>query len=123
MSNIDDQPCGTSDYVNFPFLAHAGAEDPFVYTASAVSSSDFDGDFDEDTAQVVMHAVMHDEQITRCADGPIGCWPGGRHAFSVDNGRTWEYSAFDAWNGTVAWTDGGVEELYLRARPHLLLDE
>ena len=24
----------------------------------------------------VVHAVMHDEQITRCADGPVGCWPG-----------------------------------------------
>ncbi len=69
---------------------------------------------------------------------------GGRHAFSLDGGRSWSYSAFDAYNGTVEWlsdmdqsddsaTSNGaknvtqtvveVEELYLRARPHLLLDE
>jgi len=64
---------------------------------------------------------------------------GGRHAFSLDSGRSWSYSAFDAYNGTVEWlssrnnssavpSSGGeaaveVEELYLRARPHLLLDD
>lgn len=77
---------------------------------------------------------------------------GGRHAFSLDAGRSWSYSPFDAYNGTVEWlassdinppnddvstsNDGNdvdhgssiqmeleVEELYLRARPHLLLDD
>ena len=64
-----------------PFVTHAGAEDPYVY---------MQGD--------VVHAVLHDEQITRCADSPVGCWPGGRHAFSLDDGRTFTYSPFDAWS-------------------------
>ena len=67
-----------------PFVTHAGAEDPYVY---------MQGD--------VVHAVLHDEQITRCADSPVGCWPGGRHAFSLDDGRTFTYSPFDAWSKTV----------------------
>jgi len=28
----------------------------------------------------------------------------------------------DAYNGTVAYTDGTVEQYYLRARPHVVLD-
>eukprot|EP01052_Picozoa_sp_SAG31_P001019 SAG31_NODE_33_length_32018_cov_69.763088_3_plen_115_part_00 len=34
---------------------------------------------------LVFHAILHDEQITRCADAPVGCWPGGRHAFSSES--------------------------------------
>ena len=71
----------------------------------------------------VFHAILHDEQITRCADAPVGCWPGGRHAFTVDGGQTWDYSPLDAYNGTVEYTDGTSEEYYLRARPHLLIEE
>eukprot|EP00729_Bicosta_minor_P008497 gene8497-35004_t len=95
---------------NMPFMSHAGAEDPMVYTATT------------DDGQLIFHAILHDEQITRCADAPVGCFPTGRHAFSTDVGRTWDYSAFDAYNGTVEYTDGSVEVYYLRARPHLLVD-
>lgn len=94
----------------FPFMSHAGAEDPMVYSRVAQ-----DG-------QLILHAVLHDEQITRCADAPVGCWPGGRHAFSSDNGQTWDYSSFDAYNGTIEYTDGTSENAYLRARPHLLVE-
>eukprot|EP00040_Diaphanoeca_grandis_P010607 m.54383 g.54383 ORF g.54383 m.54383 type:complete len:782 (-) comp21903_c0_seq1:67-2412(-) len=96
--------------VNVPFMSHANAEDPMVYSKKTSDGA------------IVFHAVLHDEQITRCADAPVGCWPGGRHAFSVDQGQTWDYSAFDAYNGTVEYTDGTVEDYYLRARPHLLLN-
>ena len=67
--------------------------------------------------------------------------PGGRHAFSMDFGSTWSYSGFDAYNGTIEWApdstgdtginvskrgvggrDGSVELVYLRARPHLVID-
>lgn len=99
--------------VNVPFLSHAGAEDPMVWT--------YPGQLSGRGQWPVYHALLHDEQLTRCADGPVGCWPGGRHAFSVDNGATWEYSSLDAYNGTVTYTDGAVEDYYLRARPHLLL--
>ena len=79
-----------------------------------------------ETEAETVHAILHDEQITRCADGPVGCWPGGRHAFSTDYGASWDYSPFDAYNGTVEWenADGtvDVELLYLRARPHLVID-
>lgn len=99
---------------NFPFLSHAAAEDPFVWVSHGAEGE-------------VVHAILHDEQLTRCADGPVGCWPGGRHAFSTDAGSTWNYSPFDAYNGTVQWRndDGSIteEELYLRARPHLVIDE
>ena len=26
--------------------------------------------------------------VYSCADGPVGCWPGGRHAFSTDAGSS-----------------------------------
>jgi mannan endo-1,4-beta-mannosidase len=97
--------------INFPFMSHAGSEDPMVYTRK---TSD---------GKLVFHAVLHDEQITRCADAPVGCWPGGRHAFSVDGGLTWDYSPFDMYNGTVEYTDGTREDYYLRARPHLLVND
>lgn len=120
--------------MNVPFMAHAGAEDPMVWSASylqvyrnnVVSGNHAAGN---NTAGAglgptrVFHAVLHDEQITRCADAPVGCWPGGRHAFSTDHGASWDYSAFDAYNGTVEYTDGTTEQYYLRARPHLLIDE
>ena len=41
-----------------------GAEDPFVWYAQGPAP---------DHAAVV-HAMLHDEQITRCADAPVGCW-------------------------------------------------
>jgi hypothetical protein len=97
---------------NVPYLSHAGAEDPMVWYADTNVS-----------ATRVFHAILHDEQLSRCADAPVGCWPGGRHAFSIDGGATWDYSQFDAYNGTVEFTDGSVEEYYLRARPHVLIDE
>jgi hypothetical protein len=75
--------------VNVPFMSHAGAEDPMVWTATTAGGT------------TVLHALLHDEQVTRCADAPVGCWPGGRHAFSVDGGATWIYSALDAYNGSV----------------------
>ena len=83
------QPCRLSSrpdrkLLAVPFVTHAGAEDPYVY---------MQGD--------VVHAVLHDEQITRCADSPVGCWPGGRHAFSLDDGRTFTYSPFDAWSKMI----------------------
>ena len=93
--------------VNFPFMSHAGAEDPMVWTRG-------DG---------ILHAILHDEQLTRCADAPVGCWPGGRHAFSEDEGATWNYSPYDAYNGTVLYDDNSSDNLYLRARPHMILDE
>ena len=96
---------------NFPFMSHAGAEDPMVYFYNTTQGGR------------VFHAILHDEQITRCADAPVGCWPGGRHAFTVDGGQTWDYSPLDAYNGTVEYTDGTSEEYYLRARPHLLIEE
>lgn len=91
-----------------------------------------------------------DQHGAGCDSSQFVANPGGRHAFSLDSGRSWSYSAFDAYNGTVEWLssvveepnatassrDGNsvgvesstepeveVEELYLRARPHLLLDE
>ena len=100
---------------NFPFMSHAGAEDPMVWTAKSNDPAVAGG--------VIFHAVLHDEQITRCADAPVGCWPGGRHAFSTSAGRTWDYSAFDMYNGTVEYTDGTIEDAYLRARPHMLVAE
>ena len=83
--------------INVPFMSHAGAEDPMVWTATAASG------------ETVLHALLHDEQVTRCADAPVGCWPGGRHAFSVDGGATWSYSALDTYNGSV--------QVWLRLRP------
>jgi hypothetical protein len=44
-----------------PFCVAYRWQDPYVYA----------------TKDGVVHAVLHDEQITRCADGPVGCWPGG----------------------------------------------
>ena len=52
---------------------------------------------------------------------PRSCWPGGRHAFSADGGQTWDYAPLDAYNGTVEYTDGTVEQFYLRARPHMVV--
>jgi hypothetical protein len=166
---------------NFPFLSHAGAEDPFVWSAPRRPEDDEgeeweeegegegkgEGDDGDDDGErgvgeggtrergtnrgmgetedggggEVFHAVLHDEQLTRCADAPVGCWPGGRHAFTIDGGATWDYAAFDAWNGTVEFVEwgggaeGGAEggaggkgegvtmDMYLRARPHLLIDD
>ena len=157
---------------NFPFLSHAGAEDPFVWSAPRRPEDDEEeewggegeGEDDDGKREVgeggtgargmgltedgggggeVFHAVLHDEQLTRCADAPVGCWPGGRHAFTIDGGATWDYAALDAWNGTVEWeeeaeeeAEGGTAEgagggkgegttmdMYLRARPHLLIDD
>ena len=45
-------------------LSVPGAEDPFVWYAQGPAP---------DHAAVV-HAMLHDEQITRCADAPVGCW-------------------------------------------------
>ena len=90
----------------FRFLSHAGAEDPFVYVVAKV-----------------VHVIFHDEQITRCADRPVGCWPGGRHAWSTDGGATFTVSPLDAYNGTIVWEDGEVDMVYLRARPHLIVDQ
>ena len=42
------------------FSISLARQDPYVYA----------------TKDGVVHAVLHDEQITRCADGPVGCWPG-----------------------------------------------
>ena len=136
-SNASDPSSYTPNTTtNIPFLSHAGAEDPMVYSISMPTSlstnslkkktsnvSNGSNGSNGNGGRLVYHAIMHDEQITRCADAPVGCWPGGRHAFSTDGGLTWDYSAFDAYNGTVEYTDGTVEDYYLRARPHLLLDE
>eukprot|EP00039_Didymoeca_costata_P002943 m.64037 g.64037 ORF g.64037 m.64037 type:complete len:788 (+) comp11619_c0_seq3:101-2464(+) len=100
--------------VNVPYIAHAAAEDPMVYTQIHTTG--------DNTSTTILHAILHDEQITRCADAPVGCWPGGRHAFSDDGGNTWNYSPFDAYNGTVQYDNGDLEIYYLRARPHMLLD-
>ena len=98
---------------NMPFLAHAGAEDPMVFYYPGQTNA---------AGVPIFHALLHDEQQTRCMDGPVGCWPGGRHAFSADAGATWDYAPLDAYNGSVAFTDGSTAEFFLRARPHLLLE-
>ena len=53
---------------------------------------------------------------------PTGCSAAGRHAFSVDDGRTWAYAAHDAYGRRVDYSDGTSEELYCRARPSLIFD-
>ena len=97
-------PRGASP-VRDPPLTRAPS-DPYVWVAAGV-----------------VHVIFHDEQITRCADSPVGCWPGGRHAWSTDGGSTFTVSPLDAYNGTISWDDGSVEEVYLRARPHLIVDQ
>jgi hypothetical protein len=47
--------------VNLPFVAHAGAEDPMVYHTNQSYGDD---------STLVYHAVLHDEQITRCLNLP-----------------------------------------------------
>ena len=112
---------------NVPYMSHAGAEDPMVwYEMHDRSDSGRRGSGASHDLTLVYHAILHDEQITRCADAPVGCWPGGRHAYSTDGGATWEYSPFDAYNGTVEFIeDDGtrtVLDAYLRARPHMVFD-
>ena len=32
---------------------------------------------------LVLHAILHDEQITRCADAPVGCFPASDYGTPV----------------------------------------
>ena len=45
----------------------------------------------------------------------------GGHAWSVD-GKSWVFSAFNAFNNTVELTDGSTVTLRQRERPHLVVD-
>jgi hypothetical protein len=95
----------TENYI-FPTLNGSGAEDPYLWY---------------DTATDTVHALLHDEQETRCML-PTGCSAAGRHAFSVDHGVHWTYAESDAYGRRVDFTDGTAAELYCRARPSLIFD-
>lgn len=63
-----------------------------------------------------MKAILHDEQ------GPSRETAIGRYAFSEDSGVSWTYAQEDAYNGSVAWTDGSTSTLFRRERPHMVVD-
>ena len=86
--------------------AQRGAEDPYLYAKQGPTGVSF-------------HAILH----RNGCKGGVGCEPhvSGQHAFSFD-GYEWHLSAANAYNASVLYDDGSVEELATRERPHLILD-
>ena len=68
------------------------------------------------SGKTIVKAILHDEQ------GPSRETAIGRYAFSDDGGASWTYAAEDAYNGTVAWAEGGSVALWRRERPHMVVD-
>ena len=95
-------------------LDGSGAEDPSnIWTTS---SKDTQGNL-----ITAYHVIFHDEQSTRCML-PTGCSSNGRHAFSIDNGKTWTYSMNDAYTRNISYTDNTYLISNTRARPHIVID-
>jgi len=46
-----------------------------------------------------------------------------RFAFSDDDGASWTYAQEDAYDGRVAWAEGGSTKLWRRERPHMVVDQ
>ncbi|KAL3934237.1 MAG: hypothetical protein SGARI_003479, partial [Bacillariaceae sp.] len=75
--------------------------------------------------QVAMHALLHDEQATRCMLG--ACGGIGRHAVALWDTQSntmsaWRYSTWNAYDRNVAFANGRVLRADTRARPHIILD-
>jgi len=77
--------------------------------------------------QVAFHAIFHDEQATRCMLG--WCGGAGRHAFSLSDtngtlshGGAWRYSAVNAYDRFIRFSNGTKIRSDTRARPHVILD-
>ena len=90
---------------------------------SAVRVSKFSFVFSTASVTVLKCPLVISADMLASRWQPVAQPQAGRHAFSVDGGDTWDYSTLDAYNGTVEYTDGTIEDYYLRARPHLLLDD
>ena len=77
------------------------------------------------------HVILHDEQATRCML-PTGCSGNGRHAFSINNGKSWKYAMHDAYTRNVTFinqnsttTNNNSRSTMIsntRARPHIVID-
>ena len=88
---------------SMPFSSEplAGGEDPFIY-------KDHAGNF---------HCLFHSFDKSSSANGTM--YPGS-HAFSTD-GVDWHFSG-SAYSNQVAYTDGRVQTMKRRERPHLVFD-
>ena len=65
-------------------------------------------------ADGVAHALLH------TGVGSSSTW-GGSHAFSVDSGRTWNWTG-TAYTGAVVWSNGTSGVLARRERPQGVVD-
>ena len=98
-------------------LAGSGAEDPSNIWMTRTS--------DMKPGQVAFHALLHDEQATRCMLGACGGL--GRHAYSLSDihGKSsgaWRYATVNAYDRHVIFANGTALRADTRARPHLVLD-
>ena len=114
-----------------PNLAQRGSEDPYLWSKTharpeaqveAQAGGAAGGEGQESgaaTPVVSFHAILH----RNGCKGGVGCSPhvSGQHAYSVD-GAHWSLSGASAYNATVQYADGTVDQLLSRERPHLILD-